>query len=112
MAEELFLTLKNLLTPYAADFVVKQDEPTQYYLEGVKADGKPEMFAAVMVKKNYISFHLFPVYLDPSLLNDLSDGLRKRMQGKSCFNFGASHAVPTEELSALVAKCAALSKSR
>ena len=28
-----------------------------------------------------------PVYGDPRLLADLSPELRKRMQGKSCFNF-------------------------
>jgi len=28
-----------------------------------------------------------PVYADPSLLEGLSMALRKRMQGKACFNF-------------------------
>ena len=28
-----------------------------------------------------------PVYIFPDLLEGLSDGLKKRMQGKSCFNF-------------------------
>ena len=112
MASEIFATLKNLLTPHVAGFTVKTDEPDNYYLETMTASGKPEMFAAVQIKKNYVSFHLFPVYLDPSLLEGLTDPLRKRMQGKSCFNFGPKHEVPTAELSALVAKSAALSKSR
>ena len=30
-----------------------------------------------------------PVYVHPELLEGISDGLRKRMQGKSCFNFKA-----------------------
>lgn len=112
MAEEIFERLKNLLTPYAKDFVVKRDAPDDYYLETVKADGQPEMFAAVQIKKNYVSLHLFPVYIDPSLLTGLSDGLRKRMQGKSCFNFTPKHDIPVDELSALVTKCAAMAKSR
>ena len=28
-----------------------------------------------------------PVYVEPSLLDGISPGLRRRMQGKSCFNF-------------------------
>lgn len=28
-----------------------------------------------------------PVYVFPQLLNDISDSLKKRMQGKSCFHF-------------------------
>jgi hypothetical protein len=112
MASEIFATLKNLLTPHVAGFTVKTDEPDNYYLETTKADGKPEMFAAVQIKKNYVSFHLFPVYLDPSLLEGLSDPLRKRMQGKSCFNFGESHIIPVDEMTALVLKCAAFSRTR
>ena len=33
------------------------------------------------------TFHLMPVYAHPTLLRELSPGLRSRMQGKSCFNF-------------------------
>ncbi len=46
-------------------------------------------FGAAVIKKNYVSFHLMPVYVHPDLLEGISDGLRKRMQGKSCFNFKA-----------------------
>jgi hypothetical protein len=34
-----------------------------------------------------VSIYLMPVYVEPSLMDGASDGLRKRMQGKSCFNF-------------------------
>ena len=44
-------------------------------------------FAAVRIGKAYVSFHLMPVYACPDLLKDLSPELKKRMQGKSCFNF-------------------------
>ncbi len=39
------------------------------------------------VKKRYVSYHLMPVYAFPDLLDGASPRLRKRMQGKSCFNF-------------------------
>ena len=112
MAEDVFSTLKNILAAHEADFHVKRNEADNYYLETIKADGTPEMFAAVQIKKSYVSFHLFPVYLDPSFLDGISDSLRKRMQGKSCFNFGPKHVIPVEELTALVSKCADMSKAR
>lgn len=110
--DNIFSTLKNMLKPYEPDFQVKRDEADNYYLETVKADGTPEMFAAVQIKKSYVSFHLFPVYLDPALLDEISDALRKRMQGKSCFNFGPKHIIPVDEMTPLVAQCAAFSKNR
>jgi hypothetical protein len=51
--------------------------------------------------KNYVSFHLFPVYVFPDLLDGISETLRARMQGKSCFNFRAPDAVLFQELAAL-----------
>mgnify|MGYP006184754197 FL=1 len=110
--DDIFSTLKNMLKPYEPDFHVKRDAADNYYLETVKADGTPEMFAAVQIKKSYVSFHLFPVYLDASLLDGISDALRKRMQGKSCFNFGPKHIIPLDDMTSLVAQCAAFSKKR
>ncbi len=44
--------------------------------------------------KSYVSYYLMPLYVCPDLLVGMSDALRKRMQGKSCFNF----ATPDEAL--------------
>jgi len=46
-------------------------------------------FGAVQTRKSYVSYHLMAVYAFPDLLDGLSPELRKRMQGKSCFNFKA-----------------------
>lgn len=49
---------------------------------------EPRRFCGgVRVGKSYVSFHLMPVHAFPDLLKDISPELRKRMQGKSCFNF-------------------------
>ncbi len=32
-------------------------------------------------------YYLMPVYVEPSLLDSVSPELKRRMQGKSCFNF-------------------------
>ncbi len=37
--------------------------------------------------KNYVSFYLMSVYGSPGIMKSISPGLKKRMQGKSCFNF-------------------------
>jgi hypothetical protein len=42
-----------------------------------------------------------PVYVRPALLAALSPELKKRMQGKSCFNFSAIDKPLFKELSAL-----------
>jgi len=53
----------------------------------IQKNKKPLFFGAVALKKNYVSFHLMPVYVRPQLLDSISPELRARMQGKSCFNF-------------------------
>lgn len=49
--------------------------------------GREVWFGAVGERKNYVSYHLMPVYAFPDLLKKVSPELKKRMQGKSCFNF-------------------------
>ena len=41
----------------------------------------------MQIRKSYVAYHLYPVYTNPELLEGLSEDLKKRMQGKSCFNF-------------------------
>ena len=44
-------------------------------------------FGSVRAGKAYVSFHLMPLYMCPALKGGMSPALRKRMQGKTCFNF-------------------------
>jgi hypothetical protein len=48
-----------------------------------------------------VSFHLMPVYIFPELLDGMSPELRRRMQGKSCFNFTAPDPELLSELTEL-----------
>lgn len=86
---ELFDELKTLMEPLESNLVVKTDEPGNYYLNtpSKREDGYVYAFGGVQVKKNYVSYHLMPVYAQPELLEGVSDTLKRRMQGKSCFNF-------------------------
>lgn len=96
-----YVRLRQILEPYLDKASVKTDEPGALYVERLDTD-KPEMFAAVATKKSYVSFHYMPVYANPELLNDISDDLRRRMQGKSCFNFKRADDPAIEDLARLV----------
>jgi hypothetical protein len=68
----------------------RPDQPGNYILIGPPTErsmGKEVWFGAVQTRKNYVSYHLMAVYAFPELLDGLSPELKKRMQGKSCFNF-------------------------
>jgi len=102
-----FAALRAILKPYAAKMIVAIDEPGEYQLSSATLKdriGRPLYVAAVQIKKNYVSFHFMPIYADASLLKEVSPALRKRMQGKSCFNFTAVDPAHFDELSALTKK--------
>ena len=105
--EAVFQRLKKSLKQHERQLDVNNDSPISYYLNSQKPDakGKPVFFGAVQSKKSYISYHLMPVYMFPDLLDGLSPGLKKRMQGKSCFNFKEMDEVLFKELDALTKKC-------
>lgn len=86
---KIFERLKSILKKYENSLELKTSTEDNYYLDaGYHEKYKQQLFfGAVNVKKNYVSFYLMPVYVFPELLKDISPELKKRMQGKSCFNF-------------------------
>jgi hypothetical protein len=109
-SEAVFAKLKSILKPYELNFDKMTDNDNTYYLEYKQKDltAKPTMFAAVMIKKNYISLYYMPVYYRPELLVDISPSLKKHMQGKSCFNFTDENDQSIDELSLLISQTAKL----
>jgi len=85
----VFEQLKNILQPYKPRLTLTADTFDSYSLDGPYSEKwkKVLFFGAAQIKKNYVSFYLMPVYMYPELLQDISPELRRRMQGKSCFNF-------------------------
>lgn len=85
----VFDALKAILEKHAAKLVRKVDSGDTLYLDTaqVAKNGKPHFFGAVQLRKDYVAFHFMPVYVKPALLAKMSPELKKRMQGKSCFNF-------------------------
>lgn len=94
--QETFKQLKAIFKPYAAKLQLVHDTDTNYYLDThlVKKNKQRLFFGAVRMGKAYVSFHLMPVYASAELQKSISPELKKRMQGKSCFNFKT----PDEEM--------------
>lgn len=99
----VFSELKSVMAPFAAKLDTKQDDDSVLYVDTlhIQKNKKPMYFGAVMLKKSYVSYHLMPVYVKPELLQGLSEGLKRRMQGKSCFNFSEVDKPLFKELAAL-----------
>jgi hypothetical protein len=87
-ATSLFNELKEILEEHQARLKMVKNEPGNFYLNTPPDNqGNEQFFGAVQVKKNYVAFHLMPLYCNPELKEGMSSALKKRMQGKSCFNF-------------------------
>ena len=87
--DELFQRLRSMLQPYGAKMHVSADSE-QWYGVDMAPEGERDpstWFGATRLGKRYVSYYLMPVYVQPALVDDISPALRKRMQGKSCFNF-------------------------
>jgi hypothetical protein len=104
--QNVFDELKALMKPFEKQLVLKTDQPNRYYLDThyVRDDGYVVMFGGLEIKKNYVSYHLMPVYAHPELLESISPVLKKRMQGKSCFNFIKMDQEILQELETLTKK--------
>jgi hypothetical protein len=95
--------LEEMLKPYEKELVLSSSPSGEYSLSTrhVMPNKQALFFASYQPRKHYVSYYLMPVYVFPDLLEGISDGLRKRMQGKSCFNFKHVDAALFEELRAL-----------
>ena len=84
----IFTRLKSLLEPYAPRLVVTADAPGTFSLDAPASAAYPKglFFGAAQINKGYVAYYLMPVYVFPDLLDGVPDALKKRMQGKSCFN--------------------------
>lgn len=105
--QEIFAVLKAIYAAHEAAGIVTRDEPGAYFLATMEVrekDGYRTAFGGVEIRKSYVSAHLMPVYTHPELLDGAPESLRKRMQGKSCFNFKSLDAELLREFEALAEK--------
>jgi hypothetical protein len=89
----VFASLKPVLGKHAKNLHVVADTAREYTLVSTIPSPMPPKkgeriyFGAIKIGKTYVSFHLFPLYMNPELVSSISLLLKKRMQGKTCFNF-------------------------
>jgi hypothetical protein len=104
---EVFVALKTILEPYAANLVLVKDEPDEFYLNlhHTRPDGYQYYFGSVKIKKNDVGYYLMALYFYPDLLESVSDALKKRLNGKTCFHFKKPEPELFAELKALTALC-------
>jgi hypothetical protein len=80
--------LRAILEPLRSKLVATRDRPGDLALEIPGLEGKPWGYVAGIRRgKRYVSYYLMSVYADPAIATGMSPELRRRMQGKSCFNF-------------------------
>ena len=111
----VFAALRPVLAAHSERLAVKTDSPGLYLVVTrtkspfPQHKGQPLEFGKVRSGKAYVSFHLMPLYMDAALAGRISAGLKKHMQGKTCFNF---RSVPGEdEIAALTDLTAAAVRS-
>jgi hypothetical protein len=93
--DAVFEALKPVFSRAANRLSVAADSTTEYSLETRSPSpfpqhkGRPLHFGALRIGRSYVSLHLMPIYMSPPLIKQIPAGLKKHMQGKSCFNFTA-----------------------
>jgi len=102
----IFARLRRILEPHAARLTVTADAPDHYCLDVAFSPKLKKAFpvAWVKVSKAYVSYHFMPVYMFPKLRERMSEKLRARMQGKSCFNFKVADETLFKELEEVTAE--------
>ena len=116
--EAIFVRLRGILREQSHALSVKDDTVDCYSLEGcagpaaLRAWGgkvKKRMIpvAWVQIGKAYVSYHLMGVYENAKLRDGMSEKLKVRMQGKTCFNFKSNDEALFTELAQLTAQAIA-----
>ena len=99
--QPVFAALKSILREHSKCLAVQANTSTVYSLTSrvpspfPQHKDQPMWFGSVRLGKTYVSFHLMPLYMNLPLARSISPALKKRMQGKTCFNF---RNIPTPEL--------------
>ena len=95
--------LRAILEAYADSLKFTEFPTGAVKLERPPGDAPSDYVAGTRIGKTYVSYYLMPVYGLPELLDGISPELRRRMQGKACFNFTRVDETLFAELATLTA---------
>ena len=105
---ETHAALRKVLDPFAKmkGLTVAKDGPDQFLLLTPPNARYPQApkglwFVCTRIGKAYVSVHLMPIYMSDGLQELIPPALKKRMQGKACFNFKEPDPALFKELFAL-----------
>jgi hypothetical protein len=86
--DAVYSRLSEMLLRHKNKLSLAIEKPGEFWMAvtGATYRGKPLVFAGVRMGKNYVSYHLMSVYMRKV---EMSPELKKRLQGKACFNFSA-----------------------
>lgn len=101
--EAVAARLRAILEAHAGGMLVTGSPDGGAKLERPPGGHPQDYVAGIRVGKRYVSYDLMPVYRIPETLGDLSPELRRRMQGKACFNLTRVDEALLAELEALTA---------
>jgi hypothetical protein len=101
--QDVFEALRDILKKHTGKMKVKDDTASSYSVDaGYSETWKKDVwFGGVRRGKSYVSYHLMAVYTCPDLVKGLTPELRKRMQGKACFNFKTLSPAQAKEIDRL-----------
>lgn len=101
-----FRELSAILWPYERYLNVTSDTPRRYYLQtkSPSFQRKPLFFASVLSRHVLVTYHLMPLYWDPSIAAKISPALQKHRVGLTGFTFTAPDAKLLKEVAALTRK--------
>lgn len=94
--------LRAILVPYEG----RLETASIYNIPTLRRPGAKahDWFAFVKPAAKHVGFYLLPVYHHPELAGGISQGLAKRLTGKSTFTFPALDEALVTELEGLVAR--------
>jgi hypothetical protein len=108
--EDVFGDLRALMLREAHGMRVGKDAPGDLCVFAPwphpRKPKEPMWFGMVRQGKAYVSFHLLPLYMNPAMQAKVTPELKKRMQGKACFNFKRSDPELFEALATLTRQSA------
>jgi hypothetical protein len=95
--------LRTIIEAHSDGLLLTEDPSGAVKLERASGGHPWDYVAGTRIGKNYVSYYFMPVYGMPELLDGLSPELRRRMQGKACFNFTRVDETLLAELAVLTA---------
>jgi len=103
----VFRELKSVMASYSAPMECSEDSSDCYNLftRHIQDNGKALYFGGIKINKNFVSYHLMPIYVFPELTLSMDPELKKHLKGKSCFNFKTLNASQLKQLKILTERC-------